>query len=130
MMTTPAMKMPIVMTPAIVSEIARIGELRKPNEACGVLLPVPMRGRVVWEIPNRAEDGREAFVMHSDDVVIMLQDWVDQNVEHAVWENVVLWHTHPSGSVGPSRADLDNRIEKCGNLVVALTPDGPVATWF
>ena len=129
-MTDFALKTPIMLTPNIIAEIGRIGELRKPNEACGVLLPVPMRGRVVWEVPNRAENGTNSFAMHSDDVVILLQDWVYENIELAVWESIVLWHTHPAGGVGPSRADRENKIEKCGNLVVTLTDDGPVATWF
>ena len=129
-MTEFVMKMPIILTPDMLVEIGRIGELRKPNEACGVLLPIPMRNRVVWEVPNRAEDGTDKFEMHSDDVVIMLEEWAADNAQYAVWENIVLWHTHPSGSIGPSKADLENKIEKCGNLVVSLTDSGPVATWF
>lgn len=129
-MTEFTMRVPIILTPDMLVEIGRIGELRKPNEACGVLLPIPMRNRVVWEVPNRAEDGTDKFEMHSDDVVIMLEEWAADNAQHAVWENIVLWHTHPSGSIGPSKADLENKIEKCGNLVVSLTDSGPVATWF
>lgn len=38
-------------------------------------------------------------------------------------EDVWLWHTHPSGNVGPSAEDLRHRVEGVSYLVVAL-PSG------
>lgn len=120
---------PVVLETSIVQEIARIGELRRPNEACGVLLPFPWRGQPVWELPNRALKPHDSFLMTSEDVVLQLQGWIDENPEAAKWENMTFWHTHPSGNTGPSQEDLDNRIINCGNLVVSLG-ERPLATWF
>jgi proteasome lid subunit RPN8/RPN11 len=122
-------KIPVTLDPLVIQEIGRIGVERKPCEAVGVLLPFPWRGQRVWEMPNRSKTPHNTFEIHSSDIVITLQEWVDE-VTEAEWSNIVLWHTHPDGQVGPSTADLENKIEQCGNLVVALTEDGPVPTWF
>jgi proteasome lid subunit RPN8/RPN11 len=121
---------PTIIDPATLRELGRIGDLRRPNEACGVLLPFPWRGKRIWEMPNRADRPHDSFSINSSDIVMTLQDWVDENEGVAMWEDIVLWHTHPNGAIGPSRIDLDNRISDCGNLVVTLTDDGPTATWF
>lgn len=122
------MKMPVDLSPAIMGEIIRIGNLRLPNEACGVIIPTPFKGQQVFEMPNRSKLPAESFVMHSEDITLTIMDWAADNPD-AVWEKMVIWHTHPSGGVGPSKNDLDNRIEHCGNLVVSLG-EQPKATWF
>lgn len=119
----------VVLDGSQVAEIGRIGLERRPSEACGILLPYPWKGRQVFELPNRAELHHDKFEMHSDDIVITLQDWVDSTPE-ATWDMLTVWHTHPAGNIGPSKADLEERSEHCGNLVVALTEDGPIPTWF
>lgn len=43
-------------------------------------------------------------------------------------DDVWLWHTHPGGNVGPSRMDMQNRVEGVNYLVVAL-PDGPAVRY-
>lgn len=121
---------PTSLDTTVVEEIARIGELRRPNEACGILLPFAWRGKRVWEIPNRADMPRDSFVMTSEDIVLTLQGWIDAFPEEAMWGNIAVWHTHPAGSVGPSRTDINNRIAYCGNLVVSLHENGALATWF
>lgn len=124
------MNMPLTLEKSVVDAIGDIGELRRPAEACGVLLPFPWKGRQVFEMPNRSKKQNDSFALLSDDVTMTLQDWIADHPDSAVWENITIWHTHPSGGVGPSKEDMDNRIEVCGNLVVALTEDGPKATWF
>lgn len=118
---------PTTLTPEVVAEIARIGNLRLPAEACGVLLPYSWRGQQVWEMPNRSKTPHNTFAMKSDDIVVTLTDWSRE--ENLGWESLTLWHTHPTGSSSPSKADLENRTEHCGNLLVGLS-DPPLATWF
>lgn len=120
---------PVVLEPSVIAEIARIGERRLPNEACGVIIPTPYKGRQVFEMPNRSKTPHDSFTMHSADIILELQDWAADNDE-AVWEKMTIWHTHPGGNLDPSQSDIENRIEYCGNLVVALLEDGPRATWF
>lgn len=124
------MRMPIVLEQSMIAEIGRIGEQRKPAEACGVILPTPYRGRTVWEMPNRSHTSHDSFEMRSDDILLQLEGWIQENRDLANWENLVFWHTHPSGGVGPSKTDIENRIPQCGNLVVSLTDNGPVPAWF
>lgn len=46
-------------------------------------------------------------------------------------EDAAVWHTHPSGHIGPSRGDMQNRpTQTIPMIVIALTDDGPIATWF
>ena len=119
----------IVLEQHIVDEIARIGVERAPSEACGILLPFPWNGKQIYELPNRAEKHHDMFTLYGDDIVFTIQDWVDHHPE-ATWDQISVWHTHPAGQVGPSETDLKERSEHCGNLVVTLTEDKPIATWF
>lgn len=109
-------------------EIARIGRERAPAEACGVLLPTPYHSSRVWEMPNRAKKFLESFELHTDDIMVGLGEWVQHNRDY--WDDLVIWHTHPGGAVGPSSIDLENRLDTVANLVVALTEEGPKPTWF
>lgn len=124
------MKTPIVLEPDLVNTIAHIGMQRKPNEACGVITPTPHKGRRVFEVPNRSSLPRDSFEMSSEDIVLELRHWMANNQAYARWDQLVMWHTHPGGNIGPSQTDVENRIEHCGNLVVALLDCGPHATWF
>lgn len=121
---------PTVLTIDLVEEMVRIAGERIPNEACGVIIPTHYRGQRVFEMPNRAKKPRESFEMNSEDISIALEGWIEKNRELAVWGKLVIWHSHPNGLVGPSKTDLDNRIQHCGNLVVSLTDEGPKVTWF
>lgn len=121
---------PVQVSPDVLGEIVNIGLKRRPNEACGVILPTPYRGRQVFEMPNRSKTPANEFKMTSEDILLTLEEWATNNPE-AIWENITIWHTHPSGKDGPSKTDLNNRIVHCGNLVVALHDEGHgTATWF
>ena len=108
------------------AEIGRLGLLRAPEEACGVLLPSPLRGSRVHEMPNRSSRASDSFMFCASDVREVLAEWL---AEHPDGE-ATIWHTHPGGNVGPSAFDLGHRVEEAGNLVVALTPEGPKAAWY
>lgn len=99
--------------PEHVSEMARLGRLRAPREACGVFA----RGRVL-ELPNRAvENDLANFTV--EDLLVAVQDLDDLDLDE-----MILWHTHPGGHVGPSRTDLELREQSLQYMVVALLPDG------
>lgn len=102
-------------------EIARIGNLRLPNEACGLLLLSPHRGQWVVELPNRSKAPRDSFQFYGSDASLELEGYDD---------GVIIWHTHPGGGIGPSRDDMKTRHPEYWYLVVALTESGPVATFF
>lgn len=103
------------------NEIARIGRLRLPNEACGLLLTTPHRGRWVVELPNRSLTPQDSFQFYGSDAKLELEGYDG---------GVIVWHTHPGGGVGPSRDDMKTRHPEFWYLVVALTAEGPVPTFF
>jgi proteasome lid subunit RPN8/RPN11 len=114
-----------VLDDRLVREIGHIGEERSPAEACGIMLPTPHKGKRVWELPNRSNRSNDSFVMLGSDIAMVLGDW------DGPYEEIVMWHTHPAGNVGPSQADIQNRVVKFPNLVVTIRKgDKPLATWF
>lgn len=119
---------PIDLTDKLLDDIAEIGRKRMPAEACGVLLPKAWRGRQVWEMPNRSMEPQTSFAFKSSDIMVELEGWVANNPED--WDNIVIWHTHPRGGIGPSREDMRGKLPKVGHLVVSLTESGPVPTWY
>lgn len=109
---------------AIVDEIGKIGLDRAPAEACGVILPTPHKGKRVWEMPNRSKRMHDSFEMHGTDLEISLTDYPGNFAE------ILIWHTHPNGGMGPSTADLQHRHTQVGNLVVTLLEDGTAKATF
>ena len=110
-------------------EIEKLGRQRAPIEACGVLLDMPWvkaDGSVSWirELPNRSMSGEGTYRIDPDDVRLALE-----GLEEV--EDVAIWHTHPSGFVGPSKGDMENRPDpNIYMVVIALTDAGPVPAWF
>ncbi len=123
----------IHLTELLLTEIARIGELRAPSEACGVLLlhpkdPDRAESQVV-EIPNRSMRPHDGYEMSTNDIRMELLEWLrDTDVEEL--GELSIWHTHPAGNIGPSAGDMRARDPGISYLVVALTQQGPVPTWF
>lgn len=103
-----------LITPTIVDAIVAIGAREKPQEACGVITP---SGEVI-ELPNRAEDPTDGYALYPEDWANLWQQWAT---------DLLIWHTHPSGWVGPSRRDMQYRNPDINYLVVTL--DG-IATMF
>jgi proteasome lid subunit RPN8/RPN11 len=109
----------------IVQEIAALGRERAPAEACGILLPTPHKGERVWEMPNRSLHPQDSFTMHGTDIKLSVGDWEGD------FREMVIWHTHPAGNIGPSREDLRGRLDRVGNLVITLLPNNEAkATWY
>lgn len=93
-----------VMTGEAVEGIVEKGIAAYPFEACGVLTP---DGRLI-ELPNKAQDPADGYELWLEDF-------------EPYWEEgVVIWHTHPSGFVGPSKGDMQTRLERVHYLVVTL----------
>jgi len=45
-------------------------------------------------------------------------------------QDVTLWHSHPSGGVGPSRIDMQQKIPMANHLVLALVEGEVIPTWY
>lgn len=102
-------------------ELLEIVTDRLPNEAAGLILP---SGKVI-ELTNHAEEPHHAFMMEKRDIVNALA-----GIEEGDLDRVTVWHSHPSGGVGPSRIDLQQKTRFTYHLVVALVNDDLVPTWY
>lgn len=123
--------MVMVLTPEIVTQIADIGTQRLPNEACGMLLPTPIRGVQVIEIPNRSLEPHDSFEMWGSDMLLALEMVFQGDFPQELVPSITAWHTHPHGHVGPSKFDMDNKPANIKSLVVTLREgEGPLATWY
>lgn len=111
----------------IVKQIHTLGVDASPEEACGLLYLRESRWTIL-QLTNIAEDRTNRFAISSDEIVDKLQEWLAAATP-ADMATMVIWHTHPSGGVGPSRIDLQQRTTRA-NLVVAITPDGPKASVY
>lgn len=124
--------MVMVLEQKLVQEIARIGRLRAPNEACGLMLPTEVNGVQVIELPNRAKKPLNDFVMTGSDMILALEQVFRGDFSEDLIPSLTAWHTHPRGNVGPSKEDMHHKPAHIKSLVVTIHPDGkpPQATWF
>ena len=115
-------------SPEVVDQILSHGRAESPMEACGLILP---NLRVV-RLPNRHPTSpADSYLIEAEDLINVITEFIDEaGVDPAEVNrsHFVIWHTHPSGHVGPSRGDLDNRLEGFQYVVVTL-PNGE-ATMF
>lgn len=121
--------MVMVLEKTMLDEIVRIGRDRAPSEACGIILPEPVRNRWVWECANRSETPHDSFTMTGKDIIMLLERIYEDPPAPEMVAQMVVWHTHPKGGVGPSTFDLQNKPAKLRCLVVSLG-DNPLATWY
>lgn len=108
------MKIPFSLD-VVVPRIIELGMKKAPNEACGLVVPdldLPC-DEWVHELTNRSPDPTNSYTFDTSVVKELLT-----NPE--VWEDILVWHTHPGGRVGPSPGDMEARHPKLKYLVVAL----------
>lgn len=92
---------------------------RAPHEAVGLIFP---DGRVE-ELTNQSDTPETRFEVHKAEVVSKLDDL-------SMAEDVILWHSHPNGGVGPSRIDMQQKTPFADHLVVALVEGTLVSSWY
>ena len=112
----------------VIPRIIEIGMAEAPKEACGLVIPDLNYPPDQWvhQLQNRAENPLNHYKI---DGQTLFQIATDRNHEgDREWEDVLIWHTHPSGSPTPSDGDYDAKIPGAKYLVVAL-PSGQ-ATMF
>lgn len=81
-------------------------------EICGVLLTRSDDGPRLTRIPNKAQYPVREVVFHSDDFMDGLLKLTGDpaNYPGELAEELVVWHTHPGGLVGPSDIDKQSRL--------------------
>lgn len=109
------------------TQIIAIGLTRMPQEACGLLVTRIDDGPRIAEVQNMAPEPYHDVVMKNDDILDALLEVVGDPARYPgnLTRELVVWHTHPGGLVGPSKVDMEYR-KKLGStrcLVVTL-PSG------
>lgn len=124
--------MVMVLEQEMINRIAHIGRATSPNEACGLLLPTPINGVQVIQLPNRSLEPQDSVEMRGEDMLLALEQIFQDDFPEELIPGLTVWHTHPGGNVGPSRFDLENKPAHMKSLVVTLFKDkrAPLATWY
>lgn len=109
-------------------EMTEAGVLALPSETGGILFPEPLGSSWIKVLSNHAPDPIRGIKFDREEII---QGCLPAIHELADWGKITIWHTHPGGGIGPSRADMRGRIKQMGNLVITITPelDG-IPTWF
>jgi proteasome lid subunit RPN8/RPN11 len=116
----------VLVTEEMVREIARYGTIRKPNEACGLIL-----GDRIIELRNASQLDRTWNYWLGLPCNILSQLRIaNADLTQFTAGNYIIWHTHPQGLIGPSPGDMETKIKGVEYLVVTLTEDGPMAARF
>lgn len=125
------MLMVLILEPDVVNQIAEIGRQRAPHEACGLLLPTPINGRQIIELPNHSSSPTDSFEMLGEDMLKALEMTFQGDFPEDLIPSLTAWHTHPKGNLGPSPFDMMNKPAHLKSLVVSLEDSGGArATWF
>lgn len=78
------------------------------TELCGLYLPTPHNGSRVINLTNYSSSPENSFVSYAFERREKLEGWWEKASQEEL-NQVVLWHTHPRGLIGPSKGDLDAR---------------------
>jgi len=115
---TPQSKIYVPMD-VIVPHILAIGMEENPYEACGVIVPKVEEAPLSWvkKMLNRADNPFNSYKLDPATITQLVEDL---GSDDPAWANVIVWHTHPSGSVGPSQGDMEYRVEGLKYLVVSV----------
>ena len=89
-----------------------------PHEAVGIIVDE----QHVVVLPNTSTNPETGFVLEKSHIREALSGYDA--------EAIIIWHSHPSGGVGPSRLDMKNRVPGVGHLVVTIDGKGPIFTWY
>jgi len=100
-------------------ELLKVVLLRAPNEAAGVIL----KDGTVVELQNLSDHPEDSFLLDRAELVKLLQFENEP-------EEVTLWHSHPSGGVGPSRIDMQQKTPLKYHLVLSLVEGDITPTWY
>jgi proteasome lid subunit RPN8/RPN11 len=95
-----------------------------PNEVGGIIV----REKEVHVLYNHSEHPHNQFLFYLSELktaVLHFKVPLDR-----MNDDVVIWHTHPGGLVGPSREDMQNRTPLKHHLVLTNVDGDMVATWY
>ena len=109
-------------SPEVVDRVLTYGRAEEPNEACGIVTP----DSVVVKLPNSSPSPTDSYVIATQDLVDALHEYMERsqaNPADLPMDCFIVWHTHPSGLIGPSKGDVSNKVGEFQYVVVTM-PNG------
>lgn len=111
--------------------IARACAEALPQEAVGWIWRAPGRAEAYGLLTNLSDDPGSSYAVSLAELMEKFTASTGSDIVDADEGDIVLWHSHPSGLVGPSRGDMRAKLEGLRYMVVTLTDDGaPLYTEF
>lgn len=92
--------------------IFRLGQETAPKEACGFLVDREAGQWSILELENISDEPTSSYEVEQGDPGELSRD--------TFFNHTYVWHTHPSGMVGPSKGDLDNMAQQVKYLVMTI----------
>lgn len=106
-----------------------------PREAVGLLWDSPGCPPVVIPLTNTSDDPEHSYEVDVAEIVTAFASHTGRDILTSVGDDdpaLLLWHSHPSGAVGPSRRDVRDKPPTLRCMVVAVdqAADTLTATLF
>lgn len=107
----------IHLSPEMVDKLHSVGVKEAPKEACGLLFA---DGTLV-ELPNRSDSPTCSFKIEWADARDALESLGRSELMQSGVTDVLVWHTHPSGLIGPSTLDVHQKRSWQGVQAAVIT---------
>lgn len=104
-----------------------------PREAVGLLWESPGNEVGHRHLANISDDPEHSYAVNVSEMIAKFEAATGRDILRAMDDGVTftLWHSHPSGLVGPSRGDVRLKQEALTYMVVTVNADNTLtATLF
>lgn len=104
-----------------------------PREAVGLLWESPGNEVGHRHLANISDDPEHSYAVNVSEMIAKFEAATGRDILQAMDDGVTftLWHSHPSGLVGPSRGDVRLKQEALTYMVVTVNADNTLtATLF
>lgn len=111
----------LVLKPSLESRIKELARSSHTKELVGIIDGVGN----LFLLSNKSNNPLNSFEIDKSEILELFTSGVARDPS-----GTTLWHTHPSGLVGPSRIDVQQKTVFPYHLVVTLLEDQEVLTWY
>lgn len=92
-----------------------------PCEAVGFIWRPPGQAEAVIPLLNTSEAPENSYAIEVEAAARAFTDFTGSDIVDVAEGDLLLWHSHPSGYVGPSQGDLQAKLPGLRYMVVVLS---------
>lgn len=107
--------------PQTLAKLKELAFFHNPHEAAGIIDGVGE----VFLLTNLSENPHNSFEVAKEEVINI---FINKGGKFP--DQSTLWHSHPSGLIGPSRLDMQHKTKFNYHLVVTIERDDIILTWY